>query len=115
MAWWMPANNGPSPYQLTYALKKFRADLAFEHSNKAIANDNPTNLPSISTVKDIRATLIHSYKSMPGVLEFSAAIADAITVTRDTDNPSRVNIGLPLDRVNPLDIFAGLARVYAQF
>jgi phage tail sheath gpL-like len=104
-----------APYQLTYALKKFRSDLAFEHSNKAIANDNPTNLPSISTVKDIRATLIHSYKSMPGVLEFSAEIADAITVTRDTDNPSRVNIGLPLDRVNPLDIFAGLARVYAQF
>lgn len=104
-------------YQITYALKYFRAQLAYEHSNKAIANDNPGNLPSISTPRDIRATLVHASMELArrGVLEVSSEIIDALTVTRDNDNPNRVNIALPLDRVNPLDIFAGLARVYAQF
>ncbi|NEK56019.1 hypothetical protein GUK36_43105, partial [Rhizobium leguminosarum] len=99
-------------YQLTYALKKFRADLAFEHSNKAIANSNPQNLDAITTVKDIKATLFHSYKQMSGVLENSEAALLAMVVERDTDNPNRVNMRLPLDVVNPLDVLACLAPVY---
>lgn len=102
-------------YQITYALKFFRAELAYEHSNKAIANDNPSNLPSISTVRDIRATLVNTSValSLRGVLEATQAMLDEIRVTRNPDNPNRVDIVLPMDRVNPLDIFAGLARVYA--
>jgi phage tail sheath gpL-like len=38
-----------------------------------------------------------------------------IVVTIDQDNPNRVNAQLPMDRVNALDIFAGLATVYSQF
>jgi len=102
-------------YQLTYALKKFRADLAAEHSNKAIADSNPSNLVSISTVKDIKATLFHSYQQMSGVLENSEAALAAMVVTRDSDNANRVNVSLPLDFVNPLDILAGLATAYSQF
>lgn len=101
--------------QLTYALRKFRAALAYEHSNKAISNDNPDNLPAITTTKDIRNTLYHTYVSMSGVLENSGDALAAMTVVRDTDNPNRVNAVVPLDFVNPLDIFAGLARVYSQF
>jgi phage tail sheath gpL-like len=48
-----------------------------------------------------------------GVVEASQDLLDQIVVTRDLDNRSRVNIVLPIDRANPLDIFAGLARVYA--
>lgn len=102
-------------FQLTYALKKFRADLAYEHSNKAIADDNPGNLEAISTVRDIKATLYHSYSSMRGVLENAAAALEAMVVTRDADNPNRVGARLPMDFINALDIFAGLARVYSQF
>lgn len=102
------------PYQLMYALKKFRADLAAEHSNKAIADDNPDNLDALTTVKDIKATLVHSYIEMSGVLENVEAVVDALTVVRDSDNPNRVNIHLPLDFVNPLDIFAGLAVANSQ-
>lgn len=103
-------------YQLTYALKFIRARLAYEHSNKAIADDNPANLPTLVTVLDIKATLVHACidLSRRGVLEFGNDIAAQITVTRNLDNPNRVDIVLPMDRVNPLDIFAGLARVYAQ-
>src|SRR5690606_7649705 len=84
-------------YQLTYALRQFRADLAFEHSNKGIADDNPDNLPAITTVKDIKATLFHSYRRMSGVLENSDTALQQMTVTRDPGNANRVNIGLPLD------------------
>lgn len=102
------------PYQLMYALKKFRADLAAEHSNKAIANDNPDNLDALTTVKEIKATLVHSYLEMSGVLENANAAIEAMTVVRDPENPNRVNIHLPLDFVNPLDIFAGLAVANSQ-
>jgi phage tail sheath gpL-like len=102
-------------YQVIYALKKFRADLAYEHSNKALAQENPSNLDAISTPKDIRATLFHTYQSMPGVLKNSASVLPYIVVTIDQDNPNRVNAQLPMDRVNALDIFAGLATVYSQF
>ncbi|MBB3608668.1 phage tail sheath subtilisin-like domain-containing protein [Rhizobium sp. BK602] len=102
-------------YQLTYALKKFRADLAAEHSNKAIADSNPSNLASISTVADIKATLFHSYQQMAGVLENSETALANLVVTRDSDNANRVNVSLPLDFVNPLDILAGLATAYSQF
>ncbi|NTI92279.1 hypothetical protein G6L78_01405 [Agrobacterium rhizogenes] len=102
-------------YQLTYALKKFRADLAAEHSNKALADSNPDGLDAITTVKDIKATLFHSYQQMSGVLENSEAALAAMVVTRDADNANRVNVSLPLDFVNPLDVLAGLATAYSQF
>ncbi|NLS02320.1 hypothetical protein HGP14_02910 [Rhizobium sp. P32RR-XVIII] len=102
-------------FQVTYALKKFRADLAFEHANKALAQDNPSNLDAVTTPKDIRATLFHTYQSMPGVLKNAIAVLPSIVVTIDQDNPNRVNAQLPMDRVNALDIFAGLATVYSQF
>ncbi|MDI7864299.1 hypothetical protein MRS76_20380 [Rhizobiaceae bacterium n13] len=104
-----------SVFQVTYALKKFRADLAYEHSNKALAQDNPTNLEAITTPRDIRATLFHTYQSMPGVLKNAAAVLPYLVVTIDQDNPNRVNAQIPMDRVNALDIFAGLANVYSQF
>ncbi len=102
------------PYQLMYALKKFRADLAAEHSSKALANDNPDNLAAITTPKDIKATLIHSYIEMSGVLENADAAIQALRVTRDADNANRVNIHLELDFVNAMDIFAGLAVANSQ-
>ncbi|MDB5582831.1 MAG: hypothetical protein JWR80_8007 [Bradyrhizobium sp.] len=101
--------------QMIYALRKFRADLAYEHSNKALADDNPDNLDAITTPKAIRDTLYHSYLSMSGVLENASTALEGITVVRDIDNPNRVNVVLPLDFVNPLDIFAGLAKIYSQF
>lgn len=101
--------------QMIYALRKFRAELAYEHSNKAIADDNPSNLEAITTPKDIRNTLYHTYLSMPGVLEGAGTALANMSVARDTNNPNRVNVVLPLDFVNPLDIFAGLAKIYSQF
>lgn len=103
--------------QLMYALRKFRADLAYEHAQRAIADDNPANNSAISTVADIKATFMHSYNAMvrTGVLENASRAADMITVVRDGDNPNRVNIEAPIDMVNPLDVIAANAIIYSQF
>lgn len=103
--------------QLMYALRKFRADLTFNHAQKAVADDNPGNVAVISTPADIKATFMHSYQEMvlTGVLENAALAAERITVQRNADNPNRVDILAPLDMVNPLDIIAVNARIYSQF
>lgn len=103
--------------QLVYALRKFRADLTFEHGQKAIADDNPGNLNTISTVSDIKATFVHSYERMvlTGVLENAVQAASLIRVERNKDNPNRVDIYAPIDTVNPLDIIAANAVIYSQF
>lgn len=103
--------------QLVYALRKFRAQLTYEHGQKAIADDNPGNSPAISTALDIKATFLHAYAEMAatGVLENTVAAAEQIVVKRNADNANRVDILAPLDMVNPLDIIAANARVYSQF
>ncbi|SMD18487.1 hypothetical protein [Rhizobium sp. RU36D] len=102
-------------YQLSYLLKRLRAALAAEHSNKAIADSNPTNLDALTTVRDIKATLAHAYLTMPGVVENAVAAIESMVVERDTENANRVNIRINADFVNPLDILAGLVRAYNQF
>lgn len=102
-------------FQIIYGLKFYRAALGFEHSNKAIVDDNPADLPSLVTVRDIKATLVTSTMELArrGVLEATEEVFSEIDVSRNPDNRNRVDIVLPMNRANPLDIFAGLARVYA--
>jgi phage tail sheath gpL-like len=103
--------------QLVYALRRFRTDLTVEHGQKSIADDNPANLAAISTVKDIKATFMHSYERMvrTGVLGNAVRAAEIITVERNPDNPNRVDIMAPLEMVKPLDIIAANAAVYSRF
>lgn len=103
--------------QLMYALRRFRANLTFEHGQKAIADDNPGNLETISTVRDIAATMVHTYRELvnSGVLENVVAFGSMLKVTRDADNPNRVNILAPIDAVNPLDVLAANATIYSQY
>lgn len=103
--------------QIVYSLRKFRAQLTYEHGQKAIADDNPGNSPAISTVLDIKATFLHAYGEMvaTGVLENAVGVAEMVVVRRNADNANRVDILAPLDMVNPLDIIAANARIYSQF
>lgn len=101
--------------QLVYALRFFRARLAAEHGQKAIADDNPGNLGALTTVKDIADTFIATYAAMPGVLEGVQRFAASIEVARNADNPNRVDVYAPIDRVNPLDVIAANATLYAQY
>ena len=101
--------------QLMYMLRFFRARLYAEHGQKAIADSNPGNLSAITTVRDIANTFIAAYRSMPGVLENYSEFIQQLDVRRDQDNPNRVNVYAPIDRINPLDVLATNARLYSQF
>lgn len=103
--------------QVVYALRRFRTDLSFEHGQKAIADENPGNMHTISTPADIKATFMHSYQRMvlTGVLENPVRAAELIEVKRNADNPNRVDIYAPIDVVNPLDVIAANAVIYSQF
>lgn len=103
--------------QLIYVLRKLRSALAIEHGQKALADDNPGNVMSVTTTRDIAATFMHAYQEMvlTGVLENAVLAAEMLRVERNADNPNRVDIYAPLDMVNPLDIMAANARVYSQF
>jgi phage tail sheath gpL-like len=106
-----------SLFQVMHSLRYMRATLANDHGSKAIADDNPGNLGAITTVRDIKATLIHSYEDLVfrGLLENGATFARNLVVQRDGVQPNRVNVYLPLDRVNALDVLAANAVVYAQY
>lgn len=103
--------------QLVYALRRFRTDLTIEHGQRAVADDNPGNLNTISTTRDIKATFMHSYQRMvmTGVLENAVRAGELIEVKRNADNPNRIDIYAPIDMVNPLDVIAANAVVYSQF
>jgi phage tail sheath gpL-like len=104
-------------YQLMAGLGIIRADLSYEHGQKALADSNPANLGSISTPKDIKATLVHSYQKCVnrGIFENAEGFAARLVVERDAGNSNRVNVLAPIDRVNALDVLAGNAKLYGQY
>ena len=103
--------------QLVAILRFFRAMLSYEHGQKALADENPGGLGSLSTPKAIKATLVHAAETMEaqGVLENARGFADRLVVQRNGDNANRVDILALIDRVNALDVIAANAKLYSQY
>ena len=92
-----------------HSLLYLRAGLSYRHSNKAVADSNPGNIPTISTPADIKTDMVALYGDLVdrGLMENKEAFAASLIVERDASNRSRVNIGAyNMDIVNPLDILA---------
>lgn len=104
-------------YQTMVALKYFRGRAAIEHGNKALASTNPTGNAAISTPTDVLATFVHAYTDLVarGVLEDIDGFVARAKAQRNAGSETRVDILAPLDRVNPLDVLAANAVLYAQF
>jgi phage tail sheath gpL-like len=94
-----------------------RAQLATEQGQKGLADSNPGNLAAITTPADIKGSFVHAYVELcaRGVFENEDAFTRNVQAVRDRQNPARVNVYAPMDRVNPLDILATNATIYAQF
>lgn len=103
--------------QIMAGVRFIRAYLQTRHGNKSIADANPGDLPAISTVADIAADTVAAYGETVrrGLFENVKGMAEALVVERDAGNPNRVNVGLRMDLVNPLDIMAGNATILRQF
>ncbi len=103
--------------QLMYVPRFFTVAVANAHGRQALADDNPQNVAEITTVKDIRNTLIHAYSDLiaEGVAENLPVFAQNVVVVRDLSNANRVNAYIPTDVVNQLRIFAGNVTAFLQF
>lgn len=106
-----------SMYQLSGGLGFMRAGFGTLYGNKAIAPSNPGNLGAIVTPADITGGAINLYVQLckQGVFADAAIFASAITVAINAGNPNRVDLFLPMERVNPLDILASNATIYQQY
>lgn len=104
-------------FQVSGALKYFRAQIGAEQANKALAPLNPGNLGAIATPADIKASFVNAYGVMvnQGVLQNLAYFAQNIVVDINAQNPDRCDVFAPMARVNPLDILAANATIYQQF
>lgn len=78
------------------------------------AQGNPTNNPGIVTPRIIKAECVHIYKELEGLVENSAAFAQALVVERSAD-PNRINAYLPIDVVNQLRVFAANVTTFLQY
>jgi phage tail sheath gpL-like len=102
-------------YQTAGTLKYFRAQLAAEQGNKSIVDENPQGLEALTTTLDIKASFVHAYVSLPGVLDDAKSFGSQLVVARNNSNRDRVDVFCPLVMNNPLDILASNATIYAQF
>jgi phage tail sheath gpL-like len=98
-------------------LRALRAELQRRCSNRAAVDKNPYKLASQITPEDVRAAVIAGYEIcvQRGFFENADRFARSLVVERDAGNPARFNIGMKeIDLVNPADIFAGQAIIWAQ-
>jgi phage tail sheath gpL-like len=100
-----------------FVSRYLRTAVSNAHGRKALADENPTNVAAIVTVRDIRNTLIHAYQDLVslGVCEKPELFAQYVKVERDPLNATRVNAYLPLDMVNQLRVFAANITAYLEY
>ena len=104
-----------SVYQIAGGFSYIRAQLAAEQGQKALAASNPSNLPAISTPRDVKASFYNAFTAMVnnGVFQQMDPTTDLSCVISAT-NPDRADLFAKIVRVNPLDIIAGNATFYSQ-
>jgi phage tail sheath gpL-like len=104
-------------YQCSEGMKYIRAELAQLLGQKAIVSSNPGSLAAAVTVLDIKAAFVAIYNELCDTLVFQDVdtFASLIQVAINANNPNRVDVFMPMERVNPLDILAINATIYQQF
>lgn len=106
-----------SVYQCAEGMKYMRAELAVLFSQKALVNVNPSSLGTAVTPADIKAGFVAIYGVLCANLVFQDqdTFAKLIKVRINPNNPNRVDVFCPMERVNPLDILAINATIYQQY
>lgn len=103
--------------QIMYSLRYLRERLTIEHGQKALGQDNPRGLTAITTVREIKATLVLAYRELErrGVTVNAKKAAELIDVVQNSANANRVDVLMPIDMADPLDIIAVNAKIHKQF
>lgn len=104
-------------YCTMHGIRHIRNELVRRFSNKAAVDRNPYQIESQVTPQDVRAAVITAYEDCVkfGLFENTDRFARSLIVERDAGDPRRFNIGLrEIDLVNPLDVLAASAKIWAQ-
>lgn len=104
---------------LSYILRFLRARITSRYPRHKLANDGARIAPgqAILTPKIVKADLVAAYSELVyrGIAENLSAFKDALVVSRNTENPDRLDILYPPDLVNGLRVFAVLAQFRLQY
>jgi phage tail sheath gpL-like len=97
-----------SRFQAMFVVRYMRNKITEQHGRNALREDNPLRLPNVSTPDNIRDTIVHGYRELSNanLVENFEGFANGLVVERNTADPSRVDVFLPVDLVNGLRIFA---------
>lgn len=104
-------------YCTMHGVRHIRNELLRRFARKAAVDRNPYDIEAQVTPEDVRAATITAYEDCVrfGLFENASRFARSLIVQRDTANPRRFNVGLrEIDLVNPLDVLAASARIWAQ-
>ena len=100
-----------------YALRYLRSAVQTQLGRKAFAAENPFNVSTIVTPKDVGNVLIHAYNDLValGVTQDGPDFANQLVVQQNATNPNRCDAYLPLEFVNQLRIFAANVTAFLQY
>ncbi len=94
-----------------------RSEVSRRTANRAAVDRNPYQIAAQVTEDDVKAAYIAAYEMcvQKGFFENAARFARSLVVQRDAGTPTRFNVGMnEVDVVNPADIFAAMAVIWAQ-
>lgn len=104
---------------LSYILRFLKQRITSKFPRHKLANDGTRFAPgqAIVTPKIVKGELVAAYAELEyqGIAENSNAFKNALVVSRDSQNPDRLNVLYPPDLVNGLRVFAVLAQFRLQF
>ena len=98
----------PQMWALEYFLRGLLADLRATFARRRLADDAPYVPPGAVTPANVRDYLVGRIRAYvaQGVLEWDPDLVRSITVTRSDDDPSRLDVYLPVDLIDGLEILA---------
>lgn len=107
----------PTLAQNMFAIRYLRAKVTGEWGRASLRDENPHGIEGVATPEDIRATLIHGYSELSqlNVVENEAAFADQLIVERNKTDATRIDVFLPADQVNILNVIAVNYSSYLQY
>lgn len=103
--------------QNMYAIRFLKAKITGTWGRAALRDENPGGVQGVATPEDIRDTILHGYRelSLLNVVENEDLFAEKLIVERNQVDATRVDVFLPADQVNQLNVIAVNYSSYLQY
>jgi phage tail sheath gpL-like len=111
---WLDLN---TPAQIMFFNRFMKQAVTQKHGRQALADQNPSGNPGITTAADVKETIQFAYEDLVlrGVCENPDIFYSNLVVERDASDATRLNCYCPPDVVNQLRIFAMNVTTFLQY